>query len=367
MQRDSGSVTLKTSVQVEEEDISPQAKASSVDADDDALRAACDPVASQIAVNRSITAPEQRLPPELLAEIFLHLQKRPSSMLELIELDRIIARVCTTWRHVVLGTPRLWSSINVHAQSDTVDAEKCLRRYLPLSRSCPLYILCNTAGQPGLLPLLSEHASRWQHINLQISSAESRAMTPVATPLLERAQVHVRDALDAEHPGLLRFLQYTPRLRVLAFKGQSKEMAAKLSLPMSPVLVVLHLVLIDLLTSYSLTSVLPTIQQYRKTLKTLTCGLGGAGPAASESTQSAADERIQFPALLWLAVFGAGLELFPRISTPKLLMLLVDTGPAIFPSVFLDFLEREPLNIRVLQLLYNCRACSETDITMLLR
>lgn len=209
MQSDNGSTALKKSAQLEEEDSSVQVKVSSLDADDDAPRTACDRIASQIAVNRSVTAPLHRLPPELLAEIFLNLHNYPYSTSELSTLDRSIARVCITWRQVALGTPRLWAFIVV--QPKTINAEEYLRRYLPRSKSCPLYILCDTAGQPGLLPLLSEHASRWHTLSLRTCCADSRAMTPVATPLLQCARVIVSDMLDAEHSGLLGFLRHTPK------------------------------------------------------------------------------------------------------------------------------------------------------------
>ncbi|TRM63967.1 hypothetical protein BD626DRAFT_629726 [Schizophyllum amplum] len=355
---------LKTSAKLEGKNTA-KAKLSSLDTADDTPRATCDPMAFQTAVTRSFTAPAQRLPPELLGEIFLHLQKHEPSMLELIELDCVIARVCTSWRHIALGTPRLWSSIDV--RSDTVDAEKCLRRYLPRSKSCPLEITCDTAGQPGLLPLLCEHASRWQSLILQMSSADYRAVTPIDTPLLLRAKIFISDVVDAEHPGLLRFLQYTPRLHMLLIRGGGIEAAAKLSLPKSPVLTTLHLDFLDSPSSYSLASVLSTIRQYRKTLEILELGFNS--DAAALSSEKATGGTMTFPELDFLCVLGVGNKLLPHISTPNLRTLSVDTRQATLPSVLLDFLERGPLNIHTLDLLYNFngRSASEADIATLLR
>ncbi|KAI5897265.1 uncharacterized protein SCHCODRAFT_02570897 [Schizophyllum commune H4-8] len=87
----------------------------------------------QIRLNKAMTAPWRRLPPEILAEIFVFVAPTPPPPIEL-PWERFsnryhryhFADVCRVWRSVALDTAQLWSSL---CSKDGVTALECkLRR-----------------------------------------------------------------------------------------------------------------------------------------------------------------------------------------------------------------------------------------------
>lgn len=309
-----------------------------------ALRVACSRMDAQIAVNRSVTARVHRLPLELIVEIFLYLPSHTNPSDGLIELDRTVARVCFRWRQVALSTPMLWTCIDVQSNKDVPQRLRYLRRYLPRSRDFPLHVSCQIGPQSTFFPMLSAHASRWQTLTLRTRSADLRTAAPIATPLLERASFNIDDVLGAADAGLLRFLQHTPRLQELSVTCHGLNAHIGLSLPSCPLLVSLHLAFES---PYFIAPFLKSIQQYRASLKILRLRSFSIRDDVGDPSSTA---PVEFPALNILCASGGGLKLLPLISTPNLHTLVVEFPPPDFPTLILNFLSRQPLNLRILEL-----------------
>lgn len=63
---------------------------------------------------QSLIAPIQRLPSEVLSEIFLALPHIPNvEPFAIINSPVLLARVCSQWRDVAISTPQLWDIINL--------------------------------------------------------------------------------------------------------------------------------------------------------------------------------------------------------------------------------------------------------------
>ncbi|TRM56593.1 hypothetical protein BD626DRAFT_635696 [Schizophyllum amplum] len=175
-------------------------------------------------------------------------------------------------------------------------------------------------------------------------SADLRTAAPIATPLLERASFNIDDVLGAADAGLLRFLQHTPRLQELSVTCHGLNAHIGLSLPSCPLLVSLHLAFES---PYFIAPFLKSIQQYRASLKILRLRSFSIRDDVGDPSSTA---PVEFPALNILCASGGGLKLLPLISTPNLHTLVVEFPPPDFPTLILNFLSRQPLNLRILEL-----------------
>ncbi|KAL1713902.1 hypothetical protein EV715DRAFT_165325, partial [Schizophyllum commune] len=68
-------------------------------------------IQAQLAINRPIIAPIRRLPRELLGEIFTRSARK--SPLRTLHVAATLAGVCTVWRVVACGLPKLWTKVIV--------------------------------------------------------------------------------------------------------------------------------------------------------------------------------------------------------------------------------------------------------------
>ncbi|KAK7058199.1 hypothetical protein R3P38DRAFT_2844807 [Favolaschia claudopus] len=134
-------------------------------------------------LGRSALAPVQRIPDEMLVEIFGWCS--PSSLYWVSdEIDRIcfrhlrdLAKVCSRWHHIVMNTPKLWSRITVNTHLWRKDSspspsqlllflEDALRR----GGSYPLSLDVDPDhGDDSLhvLELFSRHAHRWKDVAIR--------------------------------------------------------------------------------------------------------------------------------------------------------------------------------------------------------
>ncbi|KAJ6554496.1 hypothetical protein B0H19DRAFT_1029674 [Mycena capillaripes] len=157
---------------------------------------------------RSISSAVRRLPAEILTEIFALCSPEPVPFHDPREVipddfsDRVsqlhllqLSQVCSSWYGIVMGTPRLWTTIAVVAASskiDPIDIE-FLSRSLERSDRCPLAIHCvgstHIAGEG--LEMLAQHSRRWRtaDIYLNAASVEFFSNAKGNVPLLERLEI----------------------------------------------------------------------------------------------------------------------------------------------------------------------------------
>ncbi|PFH46951.1 hypothetical protein AMATHDRAFT_129995, partial [Amanita thiersii Skay4041] len=55
----------------------------------------------------------QRLSPEILAEIFVHCLDQKNISNDIRRCPLLLCRVCSSWQHLALHTPKLWSTLNI--------------------------------------------------------------------------------------------------------------------------------------------------------------------------------------------------------------------------------------------------------------
>lgn len=110
-----------------------------------------DLVMSKIKQWRNDLSPTRRLPPEILAEIFLlWVQQNSYSSCLLLNTPFVLAQVCSTWRKLVYNTPSLWTEIHLvrrDSKSDqfiTHDWIDMFNMYLDRSKVLPIFVTLST-------------------------------------------------------------------------------------------------------------------------------------------------------------------------------------------------------------------------------
>ncbi|KAJ7453147.1 hypothetical protein FB451DRAFT_1520288 [Mycena latifolia] len=141
---------------------------------------------------RSALSPVRRLPPELLCEIFPSYSESPpedsedesesddesyAKIREIKNLSKwdmlLLSHVCTQWRTLVMGTPKLWANITVCGADwpdDPTRPLELLRTLIERGEHHPLTLRVDLAALPQstaeiVLDLVVEHCERWQSVS----------------------------------------------------------------------------------------------------------------------------------------------------------------------------------------------------------
>ncbi|KAJ7773926.1 hypothetical protein B0H16DRAFT_114793 [Mycena metata] len=163
---------------------------------------------------QTLLAPARRLPPEILGEIFTLTSDSASTSasangnsnyaasLERIANSSILAlsQVCARWHDIALGTPALWSKVELDAvlwQSPETAKNAMLLLQVFLSRggNFPRSILItNNTDMPfhgPALQLLAQHSLRWRSATFKCPVADLRHLAPVNgnLPILEILEI----------------------------------------------------------------------------------------------------------------------------------------------------------------------------------
>ncbi|KAK7043017.1 hypothetical protein VNI00_008755 [Paramarasmius palmivorus] len=160
---------------------------------------------------RSLLAPVNRLPPEIMTYIFDLCCEENSLTRETLPPVMLVAEVCGRWRDIVLSTPRLWSRFSItfqRWQSKSSKLNKLSGLFLGRSRNSPLTIKLNFSG-------ISE--------DRDIGRAK-----PILKNIAchsDRLSVHSRQTADAQESDVLwttplDIFEQCPSLRTLDFDTQ---------------------------------------------------------------------------------------------------------------------------------------------------
>ncbi|TRM63816.1 hypothetical protein BD626DRAFT_261086 [Schizophyllum amplum] len=189
----------------------------------------------------SLVPPVSRMPIELLAEVFVHLHALiwlPNGIGPHVshDIEETVARVCTTWRVVARGTPKLWSAIGI--VSLYRHANKYLSTCLQLSGDHSLSIMCLPKFlSPTILAILLPHSRRYEHLWIEHGSSAAEGWIYA---LLNEQRDFARlttvgigaDVWTTSTPGIFDFLAYAPQLKKLTvFFFRDCESDAILSIP----------------------------------------------------------------------------------------------------------------------------------------
>ncbi|PCH40285.1 hypothetical protein WOLCODRAFT_117013 [Wolfiporia cocos MD-104 SS10] len=152
-------------------------------------------------------SPVDRLPPEILLDIFALCAQDPDDEYILLSLDH----VCQYWRSIVLSSPHVWQ--HVFLKDKHTLAALRMQSSLWLTRSTPLPISIHVALESGdmLLPLLSpllHHISRWRSCTVRCSDPIqpldiSEYINSSDGSLLQCLDIAMRGASNPDHlPGI---------------------------------------------------------------------------------------------------------------------------------------------------------------------
>ncbi|KAJ3985365.1 hypothetical protein F5890DRAFT_1510802 [Lentinula detonsa] len=205
---------------------------------------------------RNVLHPIRRTPPEVLLEIFSYgVQSVDTDYPEIYQqvnsLDTNLApwtfgQVCKHWRSIVLGCPRLWSSLSLdlsrieHAnpakeQEVEYKAVSLLSHYLRRSKDCPLTIAVrSTRPMHPIVSLICAHSSRWSDVLLSLPAEGFRLLSTIKGCLPNLKTLHLRNTGSLENiwnviPVIDAF-EYAPSLYMIR-AYEIPKIATKLLLP----------------------------------------------------------------------------------------------------------------------------------------
>ncbi|KAL6298569.1 hypothetical protein BKA93DRAFT_46703 [Sparassis latifolia] len=171
---------------------------------------------------RSSTCPINRLPIEILGDIFL-LVMRPvkpkhafiwnSSRLRHTRGLTVLTKVCRHWRDVCTNFPFLWS----HISGAPRDADPPIPLFLQRSRPAPLTVYLPANSIPSALSLLELESERSRIQELFVHSfTEVAGLRYSPAPALEHLTLRADYVVPRAHQHIILFDDNVPRLKTLS-------------------------------------------------------------------------------------------------------------------------------------------------------
>ena len=141
-----------------------------------------------------------KLPTELLVEIFKHARPDNISDVYVKQYPTPLAQVCRCWRGVALDAPTLWPNIHI-MKNYTEETKEAARINLERSKTAPLFLTwfsmegqTNTEAQKVIDDLIIPYADRWQRTTLiangdEVADALHAAMGPLNFQILQNLEI----------------------------------------------------------------------------------------------------------------------------------------------------------------------------------
>ncbi|KAJ7458561.1 hypothetical protein FB451DRAFT_581146 [Mycena latifolia] len=173
-------------------------------------------------------SPLRRIPPEILAEIFLFcrddsLQDYGYSVVDPRYAPMLLGQISSRWRHVCHGSPRLWDHFHVPPDSAFANPTVILQPILARSQILPLHVRLEKQDravptdrvEQDLFDLILRQHHRLKHIRFEICSPD---LTPPVfdtrnLPILSSLEIIVYPDLDVA--PFLTLFKDAPQLRAL--------------------------------------------------------------------------------------------------------------------------------------------------------
>ncbi|KAL1722868.1 hypothetical protein EV715DRAFT_192311 [Schizophyllum commune] len=290
--------------------------------------------------------PVHRLPPEILAEIFLHfcqlVLQSPYFPDPIPTLDTTITCVCRRWRQIAYGTPQLWRYI----ASPTRCIKAYLKRYVPLAKGCLLFAQGPNISTAFLtfMRKIRPHASQLDSVILMGMYEDFERLTPF--DMVNLRYMRVKPCLHRARPGRvypLAFIKDTSRIESLHL-DLFDVYDSVISIPPMASLTTLNM-------SISLGNVSNTLIPLRQCHQTLvTLRLTFYSPEGPGDI-AAPHEPLEFPALRKMHLEYNSGGLLQYVAAPNLEQLIIDGPAANIPALLLGYLRRTPSTSMHLRLL----------------
>ncbi|KAJ3878442.1 hypothetical protein F5051DRAFT_327910, partial [Lentinula edodes] len=94
--------------------VAPQLEKSRLEAELSRVQARLKSTEEYIHAHQMLLSPIRKLPPETLAEIFMHCVLAADAVRSLQEAPLILTIICRDWRRVAIDTPLLWKSLHFY-------------------------------------------------------------------------------------------------------------------------------------------------------------------------------------------------------------------------------------------------------------
>ncbi|KAG7442587.1 uncharacterized protein BT62DRAFT_376865 [Guyanagaster necrorhizus] len=273
-----------------------------------------------------VLSPIQRLPTEILTDIFLHLHHdRPQLPFvhKVAEAPRLLTYVCRRWRDIVDALPSLWSSFSVNLDANHASRVTALSVFLRNSRGTLLTFDCimHDISDYGerILQLLFHEKHRWESVRILGKGQNLSRFAPIGgrLPMLRYLKLIVIGQPDRFVCGAY---ELAPRLDNVFIQGV-RPVAHSLRLPWAQ------------LTSYFAEEdrLEDHLSVLRRTPKVQHCHLRVRHPSSAGDTMMGAPiKRLEMRCLSKLVVNNA--NILDHLVLPALEDITIHQSPQSIPT-----------------------------------
>ena len=219
-----------------------------------------DKLRNYVVSHRALLSPVRRLPPEVVAEIFVHcLPTNHNALMSIGEAPLLLGRICRTWRDISISMPQLWCSLHVVIplcvirdpliEDPSIEDTSCqsMKNWFARSGNLPLSISVMDCSWPRssnnfdppkpkkhpLIETLVQLSHRWKSLGLNVSSLSLKpmlALTADDVPLLESIKTEERRAKESLW-SQCTFLRTARRLNNVSIRNVRRVSSLPFALP----------------------------------------------------------------------------------------------------------------------------------------
>lgn len=161
--------------------------------------------------HRALISHPRRLPQDVVEQIFLACLPTHNAIMSAAEPPLLLGRLCSAWRCIAFGMPRLWASLHIPVVFLAESEQRKVAMVEWLERSAPLALTLSvecsddlsswdTADVP-ILDSLAGFSTRWRTIHISKMTTEQflSQLAAVEAPLLANIGIAFRYDLDEDH------------------------------------------------------------------------------------------------------------------------------------------------------------------------
>lgn len=190
-------------------------------------------------IHQDLFSSSRQIPPEILSHIFLQCPAvdwdENSNLFLERRLDRtplLLGGICSRWRSIALATPRLWTSVSLDIQSESVHTDVLLMEtWLARAGQRPLSICLSSssdydAKMDPLIELFLSRRSSWKKLLLVLPASMIQSLSSANKPLLQLEELGIRlwcGLWDDDLAAAIDTFECAPQLRYLRLSGESKR------------------------------------------------------------------------------------------------------------------------------------------------